>query len=598
MKKNILITDLIEKKTKEINSEVNHVIKELEYEIENKDNELSILKNRISTLIDSNKRLKNKNKEYSEELEVLLSELNIYKKFKSLEQDIIIINKLNEIFDYPIDVIERCLTKLNMEKYSFLELFDFLEAAVNYRHVEIIDEIIFNITDFKIDINSEGLHASDVGRLFKIIEKFMKIQLESCKYSYEGIDYLLSKIIELGWIQLIREFIEKNFDKLESIVFNIKEYDFEFRYLLNILKTYILMDDITKANSWITNILFNIDLENIALKLDEEINFLFIVIAYHKDDEIIDKLPDGINLLKTDFTEIKIYHNYHDLLQKGDLSTQHINEFKEFYEQSIKINDSIKDKILEKLVNNLQDMIKLKNENNKRITNKEISNNLEVVEKIVMIKMKEDKCPYDNSKLLNRKCKLNYYSNKKKKNVEGSIEMDLLYCPQCQRWYINQQIKNGINIKSNKLNIATIDRNSKKKIANKSQDTIHLIPSRIHNSNNVEKEMGKVKDIKGASYYPSYSGINSNEKKQWNNEDDNKLKDESDLRKLGYNTKLSKEERWNILRNKAIPILGKEKTMSHINFLIRFNKGKTDRDFSHAIDVWENDLKRLKQYKK
>lgn len=76
---------------------------------------------------------------------------------------------------------------------------------------------------------------------------------------------------------------------------------------------------------------------------------------------------------------------------------------------------------------------------------------------------------------------------------------------------------------------------------------------------------------------------------------DNNLNDQSALRKLGYSTSITREERWQILVNKAIPILGIYKTKSFIKWLINIKQADTTKDNSRAIGEWEYDLSRLNQ---
>lgn len=73
--------------------------------------------------------------------------------------------------------------------------------------------------------------------------------------------------------------------------------------------------------------------------------------------------------------------------------------------------------------------------------------------------------------------------------------------------------------------------------------------------------------------------------------DSNKLNPESEIKKMGYSTSLTREERWNILKNKAVPKLGKAKVIGHIRFLIKMNKSRSV--MFNAVSEWEYDLERL-----
>lgn len=69
------------------------------------------------------------------------------------------------------------------------------------------------------------------------------------------------------------------------------------------------------------------------------------------------------------------------------------------------------------------------------------------------------------------------------------------------------------------------------------------------------------------------------------------LNAESEIKKMGYSTSLSRVERWNILKNKVVPKLGKAKVIGHIRFLIKMNKSRSI--MFNAVSEWEYDLERL-----
>lgn len=104
---------------------------------------------------------------------------------------------------------------------------------------------------------------------------------------------------------------------------------------------------------------------------------------------------------------------------------------------------------------------------------------------------------------------------------------------------------------------------------------------------------GKVKDRIiddalriGKDYGLYQSVINSREENY-----DNNLSAESIIKKLGYSTTLSREVRWNILKNSVVPKVGIGKVMSHLRFLIRMNR---NRDvMANAVREWQYDLERL-----
>lgn len=73
--------------------------------------------------------------------------------------------------------------------------------------------------------------------------------------------------------------------------------------------------------------------------------------------------------------------------------------------------------------------------------------------------------------------------------------------------------------------------------------------------------------------------------------DSKSLNEESQLKKLGYSSTISRNEREKILKNKAIPKLGEARIMSHIEWLININKNKAT--MKNSVVEWRYDLDRL-----
>ncbi|MBC5626633.1 hypothetical protein H8S10_14365 [Clostridium sp. NSJ-49] len=67
---------------------------------------------------------------------------------------------------------------------------------------------------------------------------------------------------------------------------------------------------------------------------------------------------------------------------------------------------------------------------------------------------------------------------------------------------------------------------------------------------------------------------------------------QSELGKLGYSTAKSDIIRWKILKEEAIPKLGKKRVINHIEWLISFHKNK-----KNAVEKWKYDLENLKKLK-
>lgn len=74
------------------------------------------------------------------------------------------------------------------------------------------------------------------------------------------------------------------------------------------------------------------------------------------------------------------------------------------------------------------------------------------------------------------------------------------------------------------------------------------------------------------------------------------LNDESILKKLGYSLQINEKERHRILKEKAIPLLGKEKCIKHLEFQIRLKENIVTKDYSNAVSKWQSDIEYIINY--
>ncbi|UWG97970.1 hypothetical protein LPY66_03950 [Dehalobacter sp. DCM] len=75
-----------------------------------------------------------------------------------------------------------------------------------------------------------------------------------------------------------------------------------------------------------------------------------------------------------------------------------------------------------------------------------------------------------------------------------------------------------------------------------------------------------------------------------------KWNEESDLKKLGYRTSLSSSERWDVLVHRALPKLGYQRVCQYLKWFIEQKSRIKQKDFSHAIAIWQLDLNKLNKY--
>lgn len=183
-------------------------------------------------------------------------------------------------------------------------------------------------------------------------------------------------------------------------------------------------------------------------------------------------------------------------------------------------------------------------------------------EGFVLIKKNREKCPICEGDLRRNIIKIACYHKEK---IVGYVLVDSLFCGKCQRDYTYYHSINNLIIDIRPLTIKQLS---------------------IPNVNKLREEPIKVSS---SSKIIAKSTMNSTYEAN--------LNEESALKKLGYQiTGTSRIERWDILVNKAIPKLGKQKVNKIINNNIRMRKGQTNgaKKFKNAITEWEHDLRKMK----
>lgn len=165
----------------------------------------------------------------------------------------------------------------------------------------------------------------------------------------------------------------------------------------------------------------------------------------------------------------------------------------------------------------------------------------------------------DNNEEEVRHIKSNY-------DLGNSIEI-ILYDRLCENVYLNDYIEQY------STSLKSIDAKVKQKIL----EQIILIGNEMDNS------QGSI----------AFENQSNNILSSINELEGNSLNAESVIKKMGYTTSLSREVRWNILKNKAIPKLGKNKVIGHLNFLVKMNKKRSV--MANAVQEWLYDLERLNQ---
>ena len=209
----------------------------------------------------------------------------------------------------------------------------------------------------------------------------------------------------------------------------------------------------------------------------------------------------------------------------------------------------------------VEELIKLQDNKREEIIRKVIfheANSEEYVEnELFIIKNKEKSCPFDNTPLVEKTTLSKIYKTvqDRREGKDFKIEeIEVLYCNQCGKFFINQLLNRKIK---GYVNQSTLKKKSKSRNTNKEFDRnpMALGNKVIH--------IGSIFDGVDAdiNVIPMQEDIILNEK--------------SPLRRMGYNTSVPDEKRWEILEKQCIPKLGVNTVIFYINsFIKRFSKQK------------------------
>lgn len=171
-------------------------------------------------------------------------------------------------------------------------------------------------------------------------------------------------------------------------------------------------------------------------------------------------------------------------------------------------------------------------------------------------------------------------NNKKKLRI---LKIEARYCSKCDQFYIDEKLLKykGMDL-SNK--IEGIQTNN---IISKRKSKKAVVPSYAKNIvNQIKvKETTVIRDEKRAPIHWTVSTQDKSSDFLGN------LNQESPLKRLGYSTKKSKEERWRILQQEAVPRLGRDTVIGYLKMFIRMHDGRTQ--MAVAVSTWKYDLQRL-----
>lgn len=348
-----------------------------------------------------------------------------------------------------------------------------------------------------------------------------------------------------------KEFFEK--DNIESI--DIGSFQDKYKNLLNvsfnksILKDKKLFRDFLKDEVILNN-----------LSLSKKIQLLFIAYLYNLDREFLRVYGEGLD--NRNNKAIELYYLIKSEAEKVANNKEYDTCVGKFIIQN-------KDELI--LEKDILDAI--------------VEKNYKYFNEVEVLYFGEDICSKHKQMLQGKKVFINSYNEL---NHEKVIPISARYCSECNKVFINNKKLEKINKAHGKFKINTS--NAEKEISSGNSKN-----KREENKNIENLNSNLIIEFNRADFIKAEKSVDSIKDSSINHQDfnSNNLNDESKLRKLGYSSSLTREERWGILTNRAIPVLGKKQIERHIEWLIKFNRNKSSME--NALHEWQYDLNKLRK---
>lgn len=420
------------------------------------------------------------------------------------------------------------LSTIDWEEIPFEKLLGLLYDYIEIGQSEFIDEILFNITDYRL----KDFRFKDLEELLNAVKMYIDIQLQYRYYSLNGITYLLEGLIKLQRIEWIKQFMIDVSENIEDIFLNMRKWKIEICYIITILKSYLILDmtkESTRFIDFIGKIFEYIISVGFHFTVSQQIDLLYIALYYKKDNFIIDHLPPVMNVLERDIPEIKCYKYYYQGLKNVKNAEKYAIEIRELESRCEKIDFEIRDKVfkwvysdlLKDIKNPLIDLQKEKKKKEKIQNNRIMQNkkNLVKVDEVTLVKITLDKCLEHNTVLENQECLLKYYLDPKKK-MEGRCgyyRVTLLYCKDCNRYYMDETIKRKFP-KSTSINVVNNSINKQQKVKQSSDKPNQEQKIKLKDESDLHRLVDILKIPKGLldgeDIYPNYQEQTNQQRKQ------------------------------------------------------------------------------------
>lgn len=345
------IIDYIIKSFTEMNNELSmkdEIIKQKEQELINHKNIIEQL--RIQQV---------KSLQSIEDLVMDLKELR--KNYEELQKysesyGIVIIYNPAEILEYPEGIINQYSDKVDLQHLTVEQIFNFINQFVEKGNYRALDNIIKRAIDLKLTVLSE----KQFNDLTKLLEKYIDSELKENRYPGEVVYYFIKKMNSLRWTELLKDFILRNIDNIETIIFSSQRNQQRDQLILEVLKTYFLLNQFDVTRKFIEDILNNNLISEFESLEDKDLMEMLFIATYLGNDLLVFdyalKYAGGIDHVK--WPERDCYMTYYDVIEKRENISSYINKFKVYSSICKNINFDIKEKVISKMIITLENMNK------------------------------------------------------------------------------------------------------------------------------------------------------------------------------------------------------------------------------------------------
>ncbi|KLU64850.1 hypothetical protein DEAC_c31780 [Desulfosporosinus acididurans] len=560
-------------------------IEELETRLLEKDEEINRLSSSLSEMTTNYEIIKTADTEKSVEISRLQRELQTLKLCESGEPELIIIYQPQDIFNYPRNIIRWYFNELDLTKLTFDNLVVSLKGLIDLLDCEMIDEFLFYINDNRLNSLREG----ELVELISLLELYLQAQFKKGIFSSAGIFSMINSIYKQGWIALLKDFFETNHSYLEESIFKIDASSFDFEEPLTLLRIYFDLKLHTKAEAWLKEIFHSMVLDK-ELESKDAIELLYFGLVYELEDKALIFIPEIRTLMNNSMLpELKAFKVYYDSFSSGCGVEKTVQELSILQREARSLSTPLKLRGFEEMVSRLKSLQKkeLQQEIKTQLATKlqsslkeESQSKLSLLKKfqsVVEIKNGLNYCPYDNTHLKAIEALLAKYADSGKNVVSQYIPVQLFYCAACNKAFINRSLENKLIPLVSLTQLDIIQYSPVTKTTTSHKKVNQSLGAPIVNSNFQ------------VSVSPPAPLPNSHYGEKW--------QEESPLKKLGYSTNLTRRDRWDVLIHRAVPKLGYERVAEYLNWFIEDKQKIKQKDFSRAISIWEDDLRRLNEHR-